>query len=269
MSTTTRHGQLKGKLAYMAPEQARGNGEIDRRADVFAAGIVLWEVLTGRRLFRGDGEVDTLKKVMHLPIPPVRAVAPTVPAVLEAVVAKALQRDPDRRLASAAELGEALERSGRLLGLLGTARDVAAHVDTVLGAELKHEREAVCAWMARSEPRQRVLEPAEHTTTGGMARTATSAPPTPSTPPRSPGTGTQPFSWGWTTAALGAFAAIGVTAFGFRTGEDDARALQAVPDDQVLATVAPDPPLSQDDPTAVGGELDGGGPDAGPQSAYR
>jgi hypothetical protein len=263
---TTRNGQLKGKLAYMAPEQARGNGEIDRRADVFAAGVVLWEVLTCRRLFRGDGEVDTLKKVMHLPIPPVRAVAPTVPAVLEAVVAKALQRDPDKRLASAAELGQALERSGHLLGLLGTARDVAAHVDAVLGAELKHEREAVRAWMARSEPRLRALEPAGHSTTGGVARTTTSAPPTLSIRPRWPGAGAQPLAWGWTAAALGAFATIGVTAVGFRTGEDGAR---AVATDQVPPTVAPDPPASHDDPTAAGEGLDGGGPDGGPQSAYR
>jgi serine/threonine-protein kinase len=263
---TTRNGQLKGKLAYMAPEQARGNGEIDRRADVFAAGVVLWEVLTCRRLFRGDGEVDTLKKVMHLPIPPVRAVAPTVPAVLEAVVAKALQRDPDKRLASAAELAAALERSGRVLGLLGSARDLAAHVDTVLGAELKHEREAVSAWVARSEPRLPQAEPAENTTAGVTARTTTSAPPTLSIRPPSPGRGTQPFSWGWTAAALGAFATVGVTAVGFRTGEDGAR---AVATGQVQATVAPDPALSQDDSTAEGDGFDGGGPDGGPQSAYR
>jgi hypothetical protein len=153
-----------------------------------------------------------------------------------------------------------------LLGLLGTARDVAAHVDSVLGAELKHEREAVSAWTARSEPRLPATEPAGHTTTVGVARTTTSAPPTLSIRPRSPGTGAQPFPWGWTAAALGAFATIGVTAVGSRTGEDDARAVAA---DQVRATVAPDPPLSQNDPNVVEGELDGGGPDGGPQSAYR
>ncbi|PKN31616.1 MAG: serine/threonine protein kinase, partial [Deltaproteobacteria bacterium HGW-Deltaproteobacteria-20] len=58
----TKVGQLKGKLAYMAPEQARG-GEVDARTDVFAAGIVLWEALTMRRLFRGDNEAATLNRV--------------------------------------------------------------------------------------------------------------------------------------------------------------------------------------------------------------
>ena len=71
--STTRTGQLKGKLAYMAPEQARGAKDIDRRADVFAAGVVLWEVLACRRLFKGDGEADTLNKVLNEPIPPVRS----------------------------------------------------------------------------------------------------------------------------------------------------------------------------------------------------
>jgi serine/threonine-protein kinase len=250
----------------MAPEQAQGNGEIDRRADVFAAGVVLWEVLTCRRLFRGDGEVDTLKKVMHLPIPPVRAVAPTVPAVLEAVVAKALQRDPDKRLASAAELAEALERSDRVLGLLGTARDVAAHVDSVLGAELKHERETVRAWVARSEPRLPATEPAEHTTTGVVARTISSAPPILSIRPSSPATNTQPFAWGWAAAVLGAFATIGVTAVGFGTGTNGPRAVATRP---APATVAPDPPVAQDEPTAPWGGFDAAGPDGGPQSAYR
>lgn len=144
---TTREGRLKGKIAYMAPEQAQGLEDIDRRADIFAAGIVLWEVLAGRRLFKGDGGIDTLHRVQTLPIPPVRAVEPAVPAVLEAVVAKALQRDRDKRFATAAELGEALERSGRVLGALATTRELATHVGTVLGVELTKQREDVRAWV--------------------------------------------------------------------------------------------------------------------------
>ena len=70
----------------MAPEQAKGTKDIDGRADIFASGIVLWEVLACRRLFKGDGEADTLNRVLHEPIPPVRAAAPTIPAALEAVV---------------------------------------------------------------------------------------------------------------------------------------------------------------------------------------
>jgi serine/threonine-protein kinase len=250
---TTRTGQLKGKLAYMAPEQAQGSGEIDRRADVFAAGVVLWEVLTCRRLFRGDGEVDTLNKVMHLPIPPARSVAPAVPAVLEAVVAKALQREPDKRLASAAELGEALERSGRVLGVLGTAGDVAAYVDAVLGAELKHEREAVRAWIGRSEPRLRASEFTPQSTTGVMARTTTSAPPTLSIRPRSLDARVRGFSWGWALAALGAFATVSAAAIGLRPRRD----------------VAAGPPAATDELSAPASGIDAGGPDGAPQNAYR
>jgi serine/threonine-protein kinase len=147
---TTRSGQLKGKLAYMAPEQARGHKEVDRRADLFAAGIVLWEVLTCRRLFKGDGEADTLQRVLSDPIPPVRSIAPSVPAPVEAVVAKALERDRSKRYATAAEFADALERASRVVAALGTHKDVAAHLASTLGTEMAAQREAVRAWLLRS-----------------------------------------------------------------------------------------------------------------------
>ena len=150
--STTRTGQLKGKLAYMAPEQARGAKDIDRRADIFAAGVVLWEALACRRLFKGDGEADTLNKVLNEPIPPVRSTAPMVPAALEAVVARALERDCTKRYSTAAEFADALERASRVVGALGTHKDVAAHLEVVLGTEISQQREAVRAWLARSEP---------------------------------------------------------------------------------------------------------------------
>ncbi len=150
--STTRTGQLKGKLAYMAPEQARGAKDIDRRADIFAAGVVLWEVLACRRLFKGDGEADTLNKVLNEPIPPVRSASPIVPAALEAVVGRALERDRTKRYATAAEFADALERASRVVGALGTHKDVAAHLEVVLGTEISQQREAVRAWLARSEP---------------------------------------------------------------------------------------------------------------------
>jgi serine/threonine protein kinase len=150
--STTRTGQLKGKLAYMAPEQARGDRDIDRRADLFAAGIVLWEVLACRRLFKGDGEADTLNRVMNEPIPPVRSMAPMVPAALEAVVARALERERSKRYTTAAEFADALERASRVVGALGTHKDVAAHLENVLGTEISQQRETVRAWLSRSEP---------------------------------------------------------------------------------------------------------------------
>ncbi len=73
--TSTRVGQLKGKLAYMAPEQANGEG-IDRRADVFSAAVLIWETLAAKRLFKAENEAATLKRVISEPIPDLARVAP-------------------------------------------------------------------------------------------------------------------------------------------------------------------------------------------------
>ena len=149
--STTRTGQLKGKLSYLAPEQARGE-LVDRRADVFAAGIVLWEGLSLRRLFRGDGEAEVLTKILNQPIPSLRSVAPTVPAALDAVCMRALARDRDERYGSAAEFAEALEKAARSLRILASPRDVAACLDTVMGDEIRERRELVRNWiMARPD----------------------------------------------------------------------------------------------------------------------
>lgn len=149
--STTRGGQLKGKLAYMAPEQARGQ-QIDRRADVFASGTVLWEVLAGRRLFKADSDAETLNRVLFEPIPRAREIDPSLPAALDIVTAKALERDPDQRFASCAELADALERAARSTRLVASTRDVADYVRTVMGQEVEQQRDAVRAWLATSEP---------------------------------------------------------------------------------------------------------------------
>jgi len=152
--STTRTGQLKGKLAYMAPEQAKG-GQVDRRADVFAMGIVIWECLAQKRLFKGEGEADTLNRVLYEPIPSLKQANPDVPDALETVVMKALDRDPAKRYATASDLADALEAAARDANLLGNHKDVAAHVESVLGTDISAQRDAVRAWIARSEPSQR------------------------------------------------------------------------------------------------------------------
>jgi serine/threonine-protein kinase len=105
---TTREGQLKGKLAYMAPEQLRRGG-VDRRTDVFAAGIVLWEMLTLRRLFAGESEAAIMMSVLDKPIAPPGAIVHGVPPALDEVVLRALQRDKAARFATAQEMALALE----------------------------------------------------------------------------------------------------------------------------------------------------------------
>jgi serine/threonine protein kinase len=153
--TTTRAGQLKGKVAYMAPEQARGEKDIDSRADVFAAGIVLWEVLTCRRLFKGEGDAHTLNKVLSEPIPSLESVLPDLPKALQPVVSKALERNRNARYSSASEFADALEMAARSAGVLGTNKEVAAYVEAMLGPEISEQREAVRAWVVRSEPGRR------------------------------------------------------------------------------------------------------------------
>ena len=116
---TTRGDQLKGKLAYMPPEQLSRDA-LDRRADVYAAGIVLWELLCGRRLFYADDEISTFKLATEAKIDPPSLHVPEVPAELDAIVLRALQRDREQRFASAREMAIALEKTR----LAASAREV-------------------------------------------------------------------------------------------------------------------------------------------------
>jgi serine/threonine protein kinase len=104
----TETGVLKGKIRYMAPEQIADNA-VDRRADIFALGIVLWEMLARRRLFEGDS-VSVLKRISRGEIVPLRSVRPDVSLELDAIVTRALRRDPADRYATAGEMGLALEQ---------------------------------------------------------------------------------------------------------------------------------------------------------------
>lgn len=111
--TKTAAGIVKGKLSHMAPEQLRG--EVDRRADVWSLGVVLWEATLGRRLFRGKTQGETIENVANGPITRPSAVTSNYPAELERIVMAALTRDPDRRTATAEILAGQLE--GYLHGL--------------------------------------------------------------------------------------------------------------------------------------------------------
>jgi serine/threonine-protein kinase len=100
-------GSLKGKFAYMSPEQSRGEA-VDARTDLFALGIVLWELVTGGRLFDGDSDVAVLRAVQESLVPPASRLNPEVPAELSDLLAKALARPLAERFQTAAELEKAL-----------------------------------------------------------------------------------------------------------------------------------------------------------------
>lgn len=105
----TRGGILKGKFGYMAPEQAAGK-PIDHRADVFAMGVVLYEMLTGQVLFKGESDLETLRQVQEARLPDLEPLAQRSDAALVRILEKALTRDPNRRFASAGEMQTLLRK---------------------------------------------------------------------------------------------------------------------------------------------------------------
>ncbi len=107
-ATETIAGSLKGKLLYMSPEQADGK-PIDKRSDIFSLGNLLFEALTGRKLFLGDSELSILKSVREARIPRLREINPAIPPGLEEILLKALSRDPDQRYEDAKALENALK----------------------------------------------------------------------------------------------------------------------------------------------------------------
>lgn len=128
---STRDGQLKGKLRYMAPEQLHA-GKVDRRADVYAASVVLWEALTGRALFSNGDARLLVHEVLHSELlPPSRYVA-GLPEGLDDVVLTGLAREPRNRFATAMEMIESLER----IQNPATARVIGAWVSSTASASL-------------------------------------------------------------------------------------------------------------------------------------
>jgi serine/threonine-protein kinase len=107
--STTRDGALKGKIPYMAPEQL--DGKTSRRTDVYSIGVVLWELLAGRRLFQADTEMQVMTLVVRGEIDPPSAFNEAVPAELDRICARALALHPDERYATAHEMAKDIDRS--------------------------------------------------------------------------------------------------------------------------------------------------------------
>ena len=107
--TQTRAGVVKGKTGYMAPESFTDSGHVDRRADIYSVGVLLWEMLVGRRMWKHLGSTDRLQRAIEGQIEPLRQLVPEVPQKLEQICLKALQARPEDRYATAAELQADLE----------------------------------------------------------------------------------------------------------------------------------------------------------------
>ncbi|HEY5933944.1 MAG TPA: serine/threonine-protein kinase [Kofleriaceae bacterium] len=123
----TRSATIKGKLGYMAPEQIRGAG-VDRRADVFALGVVLFEATTGVPLFTAGSDYETMRRIMEAEVPDPASLRAEFPPALAAAVRRAVANDPDDRFASAAELGAAVRAIATAEGWRATTTDIRALV---------------------------------------------------------------------------------------------------------------------------------------------
>jgi len=132
---STATGMIKGKFAYMSPEQA-GSAELDRRSDLFALGIVLWEALTGARAFASDTPARTIMRVLeHTPRRPVD-IRPEVGDEMSAIAMRCIAKDPTARFATAADVAEALRSALRTRGVPMDEADLATVMRTLFGEEL-------------------------------------------------------------------------------------------------------------------------------------
>lgn len=143
---TTREGQIKGKLAYLAPEMIH-HVDVSRRADIFAAGVVLWECLANRRLFSAASEAGIVAQILVGLVEPPSNHAPDLPEALDALALKALELDPEKRFETAAEMAAELHR----IVPPALNADVAAWVREVAAVELESRAALVAKMESKGE----------------------------------------------------------------------------------------------------------------------
>jgi serine/threonine-protein kinase len=136
----TMTGQIRGKFSYMSPEQLQSK-PLDRRSDVFSLGIVLHELICGRRLFRRPTRLQVYHAITTEPIPPLSGHRADIPEALEAVVRRALARDRDDRFASARDFADALRRAADSFGGPADSKELGEFVDEYFSAELESKRQ--------------------------------------------------------------------------------------------------------------------------------
>jgi eukaryotic-like serine/threonine-protein kinase len=146
----TRTGTLKGKIAYMSPEQAKG-APLDRRSDIFSLGIVLWEMVTTQRLFRGENDLATLQLIINQPPKRPSEVQPECPPELERIIMKALAQDNTQRYQTAEELQRDLEELVKALEMPQSSSQLAAYISELFAAELQSWHDAQAAGMRLGE----------------------------------------------------------------------------------------------------------------------
>ncbi len=150
-ASKTQAGILKGKFGYMSPEQVRGL-PVDRRSDIFALGIVLYELLTGERLFIGESDFSTLEKVRNVEILPPSSFNKRIPPELERIVLKALAKDADDRYQNAIDLHDDLQAFLYSVGEFYSRKDLAAWMKKTFALELAEENAKNAEYEQLEEP---------------------------------------------------------------------------------------------------------------------
>ena len=138
----TRTHEVKGKLAYLAPERIDKRRMCTVQSDVFSMAVVLWECIAGRRLFRGEEAVDTLQEVMNAPIPKLRRLGARIPVALDDVIARGLSRDLETRYLTARDFAEAIERAAGRQNV-ASPPEVANVIETVFGPRMRVRHEKI------------------------------------------------------------------------------------------------------------------------------
>ncbi len=142
MHETRVAGLMKGKVPYLSPEQLDG-GKVDRRSDIFSLGIVLYAMVSGRHPFRAQDDARTIENICTRAPVPLRELAPDTHPELEAIVLKALEKDPANRWQTCAEMQRALAQLLGSMGVTVTDGDVAAFLQDTLGDIIEQRRSAL------------------------------------------------------------------------------------------------------------------------------
>jgi tRNA A-37 threonylcarbamoyl transferase component Bud32 len=134
---TTKTHEVKGKLAYLAPERIDKRRLCTVQSDVFSMAVVLWECIAGRRLFRGDEAIETLQEVISAPIPSLRRIGAPISQALDDTILRGLSRDLDTRFKTSAEFADALEKAAGGRPHIATPAEVACLVEALFGERLR------------------------------------------------------------------------------------------------------------------------------------
>jgi serine/threonine protein kinase len=137
-------GTLKGKIGYMSPEQCRGQS-VDRRSDIFAVGIILYELTTGKRLYHERSDFETLKKIIEGPVPSPRDILPFYPAALNGIVVRCLQKDANERYQTARDLHTDLDAFARDNQLVTGTVPISQYMERVFADELAAQKSSDAA----------------------------------------------------------------------------------------------------------------------------